>query len=108
MNPLRKFIQNFGFDFHRYIPKIDYWIFLKSLNINTILDIGANIGQFAIEARTKSPDSQIYSFEPLKECFKKLEKKFEKDKKFKAFNYALGNNTIITEMHKSAYSPSSS
>lgn len=78
------------------------------MNVKTVLDIGANVGQFAKEIRSSLPESQIYSFEPLKECFTVLAKEFEADTKFKAFNYALGEKANQTIIHKSAYSPSSS
>lgn len=107
-NILRKIIQRTGFDFHRYRPVPDRSKFWQSLNIKTILDIGANVGQFAREAREKLPEAQIYSFEPLKQCFEALEKGFEKEPKFKAFNYALGDKERELEMHKSSYTPSSS
>lgn len=108
MNPLRKIIQKTGFDLHRYRPKSNYWEYLKSLNINTVLDIGANIGQFARETRKNLPDCQIYSFEPLKECFDKLNINFKNDARFMAFNLALGRESSETEMNKSSYTPSSS
>ena len=41
--------------------------FLKSLeNINTILDIGAHKGQFALISKYVFGNAKIYSFDPLK------------------------------------------
>ncbi len=108
MNKLRKIIQKTGFDLHRHRPKADYWQFLRDQNIKTVLDIGANIGQFAKEAREALPEAQIYSFEPVKSCFETLEASFKEDREFKAFNYALGDQYEKTEINKSAYAPSSS
>lgn len=108
MNKLRKIIQKTGFDIHRVrkgASKMDY---LMHLNINTVLDIGANEGQFATEIRNILPQAHIYSFEPLKECFAHLQKKFVDDKKFTAFNIALGAHTEEVSMHKNMYTPSSS
>ena len=108
VNIIRKIIQKTGFDLHRYRSAPDRNKFWQSFNIKTILDIGANIGQFAREIREVLPKAQIYSFEPLKEAFGTLEGNFYKDPKFKAFNYALGDKEEEVEMHKSAYTPSSS
>ena len=108
MHKIRKFLNKFGLDIHRYRPEPDIAKFWQNIGINTILDIGANVGQFATEIRSKLPNAQIYSFEPLKECFEALETSFGADPKFKAFNYALGEAEVEIAMHKSAYSPSSS
>ena len=40
---------------------------LNSMPIKSIIDIGANRGQFALVARRHFPESRIFSFEPLKE-----------------------------------------
>ncbi len=108
MHPIRKLIQKTGFDLHRYRPATDKLAYLRSLDLGTVLDIGANTGQFAREIRQRLPEAQIYSFEPLKGPFQTLETSFRKDPKFKAFNYALGDMEGEVEMHKSVYSPSSS
>ena len=108
MNPIRKIIQKTGFDFHRHYTVPDKLIYLQTLNLQTVLDIGANVGQFVKEIREQLPEAQIYSFEPIKECFDKLEENMKADKNFKAFNFALGDKDQNLEMHKSSYTPSSS
>lgn len=105
---LRKLIQKTGFDFHKYRPQPDRAKLWRNLNIKTVLDIGANTGQFALSIRTALPEAQIYSFEPLKSCFEDLIASRTEDIKFRAFNCALGDINGEVEMHKSAYSPSSS
>lgn len=108
MSKIRKIIQKTGFDFHRYRSQPDRTRLWKDLNIKTVLDIGANTGQFAKQIREQIPEAQIYSFEPLKDCFEILQKTFKKDSRFKAFNFALGEKEEELEIHKSEYSPSSS
>lgn len=44
--------------------------------IDSILDVGANEGQFAFMAHSVWPELPIYSFEPDPECFGKLEGTF--------------------------------
>ena len=108
MNPLRKLIQKTGLDIHRFRPTPDKLSFLKTLNVGTVLDIGGNVGQFAKEVREVLPKTQIYSFEPLKECFDELVHSMKEDRLFKAFNYALGDTEGSLNMNKSSYTPSSS
>lgn len=97
-----------GVDIHRVHASVDRLTWLKSLNIRSIFDIGANIGQFAMEIRETLPGAQIYSFEPLKECYSKLDYAFKGDSRFKAFNCALGETDSTMTMNKSSYTPSSS
>jgi FkbM family methyltransferase len=81
---------------------------LKNMEIKTILDIGANSGQFAREIHQLIPDATLFSFEPLSDCYEQLIDNFQGVKNFKAFNLALGNETGFKEIHRSEYSLSSS
>ena len=54
------------------------------------------------------PETFIYSFEPLKDCFEKLRRRETRDSKFKAFNYALGEEEADASINMSSYSLSSS
>ena len=107
-NKIRSIFNKFGLDLHRYRHEPDKLVWIKNQNIKTVLDIGANTGQFASEIRGKLPEAQIYSFEPIKECFEKLVSQGEALGKFEAFNFALGEKAELKEMNKSAYTPSSS
>ncbi len=44
--------------------------------VDAIVDVGANIGQFAFMAHTVMPSLPIYSFEPDPACFKELKQTF--------------------------------
>ncbi|MFA6404797.1 MAG: FkbM family methyltransferase [Candidatus Paceibacterota bacterium] len=107
-NPIRKIFNKAGIDLHRYHPSADRLAWLSGLNIKTVFDTGANIGQFATEIRERLPFVQIYSFEPIKECYEKLIVNFANDKNFQAFNCALGEIEGLLNMNKSSYTPSSS
>ena len=107
-NPIRKILQKTGLDIHKYRPQASYFEYIKTLHIGTILDIGANTGQFALEARKSLPEAQIYSFEPILSCFKAMEGVFKGDKRFKAFHYALGDKEEKMTINVSSYTPSSS
>ncbi len=78
------------------------------MKLETILDIGANTGQFAKSMHELFPEATLYSFEPLKDCYEELLVQFKNVPQFQAFNVALGDETGVVEMHRSEYSPSSS
>jgi FkbM family methyltransferase len=107
-NKIRKIIQKTGLDIHKYRPEINRLEWIKEQNIKTILDVGANVGQFVKEIREVLPDIFIYSFEPLEECFVILNENMKGDKKFEALNFALGEKDEEVLMNHSTYSPSSS
>jgi len=82
---------------------------LKSLSqVNTIIDIGANKGQFSLVGRYVFPNANIYSFEPLKKPAKKFNKLFESDKKAAFFHSAIGPIEEKVKMHVSNREDSSS
>lgn len=81
---------------------------LAGMNLATILDIGANVGQFAITAKAAFPNAMIYSFEPLEDCYDLLLKRMEGTPGFVAFNLGLGNESGILQFEKNASTPSSS
>lgn len=63
---------------------------LKKKKIKTVFDVGAHIGEFAVKVE-KNLDtiSKIYSFEPQKEQYIKLNKLTSYSNKIKTFNYGL-------------------
>mgnify|MGYP006116875247 CR=1 FL=1 len=70
-----KIIENFKF----LLPYENDWLFFKNYKINKksiIIDIGAHWGESAITFRKFYPDNKIVSFEPNKDVFKKLKKKY--------------------------------
>jgi FkbM family methyltransferase len=99
----------FGLELRKF-PKweINKYVWLKELNIKSILDIGANAGQFALEINKFLPDAMIYSFEPLRNEYNKLIKNTIKIKKFKSFNIALGDTNGKTIIYSHNFSPASS
>jgi FkbM family methyltransferase len=88
-------------------PAPQSWSWLETLDIGTLVDVGANTGQFARHFRGLRPDCLIYSFEPLRECFEELEATM-RGPGFKAFNVALGESEGETTILRSGFSPSSS
>lgn len=49
------------------------WLGLRSAGIRTIIDVGANTGQFAREASKHFPQAEMFCFEPLAAPFRELQ-----------------------------------
>jgi FkbM family methyltransferase len=81
---------------------------LQALGISSILDVGASVGQFASIARAAFPEAGIVAFEPLPDCFSRLQRRFRGDARFRALQVALGPASEERELLRSAYAPSSS
>jgi FkbM family methyltransferase len=106
----RFFNRFFGFEIIKYpTPELDRRIkLLKTHNIDTVLDIGANIGQYGSELRNIGFKGTILSFEPTSEAFAKLKKNAQKDVNWKVFNFSLGAFDGEAEINISKNSVSSS
>ena len=60
------------------------------LEINCVLDVGANLGQYARFLREHGYQGHIVSFEPVPEAFEQLRHAMSGDPKWRGFQYALG------------------
>lgn len=74
--------------------------------LHTIIDVGANKGQFQKAAKYHFPDVEIHSFEPIPELYEKLLKTTKKT--VKNYNLALGNEIGQLTFNKNKYNHSSS
>lgn len=81
---------------------------LKEANVKTVLDIGANTGQFTGAIHAVLPDAVIYAFEPLADCHQLLEQRFADEGNVQAIHTALGDEDGETIFHRNAFSQSSS
>lgn len=66
--------------------------FLMDRRINVVLDVGANIGQYASEMRQYGYRGRIISFEPMADEFKRLVDATKDDPQRECFQLALGNS----------------
>jgi len=71
---------------------------MKELPIKTVIDIGANTGQFAEFISSTFPNAKIYCFEPLPEAFNQLNE-WNKKGNVKIFNVALGDEDGEVDMN---------
>lgn len=91
------------FSFASY--KINRRLKEKVDTLNTIIDAGANQGQFALMASEFFPEAKIYSYEPLPEIYIVLKKNTSKyHAQISTYNIALGNKDGETKFYKNKYS----
>lgn len=105
------FIQNLGELTYLKFEKIFRWFLyraqissiLKQYKIDVVIDVGANEGQFAKLIR-KYFDGDIYSFEPVSSTFKLLEANSKSDHQWYVYNFALGSENKMQNIHLSSHS----
>jgi FkbM family methyltransferase len=87
----------------------EHFMVLKSLGpIDTIIDIGANRGQFSLAARYSFPKATIFAFEPLPTPFEICRNVFASDEGTIVFNTAVGVEQSTAVIHVSGRDDSSS
>ncbi len=75
--------------------------FIQSItkDLMVCLDVGANVGKYT-QLLLSETNSEIISFEPLKEAFKELQKiENEYPNRLKVFNYAIGEENTNLELN---------
>ena len=99
--------------------KIKYQIYLKRdlkrrlkiidhCKIDVILEVGANVGQYARKMRNMGYNKQIVSFEPVNTDFEILKQAASRDKNWTVNNFALGNEDTTGYINISGKSDNSS
>ena len=116
---VKKFISLSGFQVSRSQPvsatshkffdsHVNPLEWLKEYKIATIIDVGANEGQFAEKIIGVFPTAQVHCFEPLEPVFNKLQQHFKANKNITLYNCGLGEKNEEKIIHSNEYSPSSS
>lgn len=73
---------------------------LRELEIDCVLDVGANQGQFARELRALGYEGLILSFEPSPDSFELLQAESASDRSWHAFAFALGAEAGEATLHQ--------
>lgn len=96
-------------DTRRFEPTAETkFLWLTSLGINTIIDVGAHTGEFALMIHEVIPHASLYSFEPLGDAYRELEKNLASVPQSQAFHCALGDENAEIQMHRNEFTDSSS
>lgn len=79
-------------------------IFIEKLKLREVIlfDIGANVGQYGIELKSKFPESKIYSFEPSKLAFKELMVIADKYQNWECHNFGFGSDNKKLKLYASS------
>lgn len=77
---------------------------LRAYRIDTVLDVGANEGQFAGQLREFGFDGTIHSFEPIRQTFVRLQQKTNGDAGWRCHHLALGRQPGRLTMNVSEFS----
>jgi FkbM family methyltransferase len=105
---IRRLVNRTGFDVvredfrYRFVPALDRH------GITTVLDVGANIGQFAAELRRARFPGAIVSVEPLAAAYAELAARAARDPSWTAERAAVSDRPGTVTMNVSANSVSSS
>jgi FkbM family methyltransferase len=76
--------------------------------IELVLDVGANVGQYASELRDLGYRGAIVSYEPLSSAFRQLEQRARGDRQWRVINAGLGSTAGTATIHIAGNSQSSS
>jgi FkbM family methyltransferase len=109
---IRRTFQAMGFDIVKYRPASHAlarrkWL-IEVNNIDVVLDVGANTGQYGKELRSLGYAGRIISFEPLSQAYTILSSVAARDPLWESMNIALGDAEYQTMINISGSSPSSS
>ncbi|MDH6504726.1 FkbM family methyltransferase [Polynucleobacter sphagniphilus] len=92
---------------HKIFAAVEHDAVLK-WRYSTIVDIGANRGQFALACRALLPDAKVISFEPLPKAAEIFNQFFQDDPNVRIYRAAIGPQQSQEVMHISARDDSSS
>jgi FkbM family methyltransferase len=87
---------------------VEHEFILRRTNWQTVVDIGANRGQFALTCRHCCPKARVHSFEPLSGPAQTFSSLFAADALVKLTRSAIGPEKQVASMHVSNRDDSSS
>lgn len=105
---VRRIFQKADLDIGRGAYQLQLTHTLNHFGIDRVLDVGANIGQFATLLRAAGFSGHIVSVEPLDHAFQVLSRRARRDSAWQTVQAALGAAPGTGQIHVSANSYSSS
>lgn len=92
----------------RIFPAIEHEPLFASFRFDTVIDVGANIGQFAVTAATANPQARVFCFEPMAGCVERLRGLAQDYPRLEIHGYGLGSAPAEFEINVASNSGSSS
>jgi FkbM family methyltransferase len=108
---IRKAANLVGYDFVGFDRDSARWRLKRWLGqheISLVLDVGANVGHFALSLRELGYQKRIVSFEPMRSAFRELQRNAAAGQDWEALPYALGASEEERLINVAANSQSSS
>lgn len=87
---------------------VEHGAVLSDIELATVVDVGANRGQFAVFAINTFPRATVYSFEPLQAPANRFTRALGSHPRVSLFRNAIGPESVKSNMHVSARDDSSS
>jgi FkbM family methyltransferase len=111
VSALRGFLNPLGIDLVRYYPRsfpVRREVLLERERVSTVLDVGANVGQYAAELRDYGFAGRIISFEPLTHPFHLLAARAATDPDWECVPLAISDTVARRVVHVTKGSAASS
>lgn len=109
---VRRMVRRTGYDIVRYgggaSAKGRRSLLMRRRGTNLVIDVGANVGQYARMLRDEGYRGRIVSFEPLPEAFRTLERRAARDHAWRCHECALGASNTTIALNVAGNSVSSS
>jgi FkbM family methyltransferase len=87
---------------------IEHRAVVAAIDIETLVDVGANVGQFSLLIREVHPQAQVFAFEPLPNAAKKFSEVLPNSAQITLFQSAISARSGDAQMHVSRKTDSSS
>ncbi len=93
---------------HGVAASVEHRDLIAGLDLASVVDVGANIGQFSLLVAALHPQARIFAFEPLPEAAARYERLFAGNPLVRLHRAALGPDRGTATLHVSARNDSSS
>ena len=87
---------------------VDPFAWLRRQNVKTVLDIGANVGEWTLRIHQEIPAARMYCFEPLAKCYQRLLHNLRRIPNACAFKVAFDDHNGESFIWSNRYAASSS
>ena len=94
----------FSFSSYRVVERL----VRQGVTVNTVIDVGANVGQFSVAAAKLMKPKSIFAFEPAPAAFERLKRNTRALPEVRAMCMALGERDGVSEFNVNVHLHSSS